>query len=229
MAEYPFTYETREERDNDGYEFFMRALTNDFAVTLFIGMCGITYHLPGQFALERELGLSSLIDAMLYAKHRIHAMLVPLISVYLSFAAIFMLAWIAMGVIVSQLIFTYIDVSTVVLLHILTGFALTGYSIFMANFFTKVQLSGTTNLLLALVLAIISQFVPWNSSVYGLLGGLFPPFAYILFVIQLARWEVQLRGMDLKTNLPYSLWGFPGYRRYYYHIALHLSGSGSML
>ncbi|KAI4190445.1 MAG: hypothetical protein LQ346_004915 [Caloplaca aetnensis] len=211
MAEYPFTYETREERDNEIHEFFMRALVNYLAVTLFIGMCGITYHLPGHFASERELGLSSLIDAMLYAQHRVHAMLVRLVSVYLSFASIYMPAWIASGVIASQLIFTHSAASIVVLFHILTGFALTGYSMFIASFFRKAQLSGTTSLLLALVLAIMSQFMPWNSSAHGLLGGLFPPFAYTSFMIQLARYENRLRAIDLSANLPYSSWGLPGY------------------
>ncbi|KAL8658095.1 MAG: hypothetical protein Q9226_001273 [Calogaya cf. arnoldii] len=221
MAEYPFTYETREERDNDVHEFFMRALTNYLAVTLFIGVCGITYHLPGHLASERELGLSSLIDAMLYAKHRVHAMLVRLVSVYLSFASTYLPAWIAMGVIVSRLIFTHTDTGIVVLFHILTGFALTGYSVFMASFFRKAQLSGTTTLLLALVLAILAQFMPWNSSACGLLSGLFPPFAYTSFMIQLARWEVQLRGMNLNANLPYSSSGFPGYL-YFVFIAIHI-------
>ena len=221
MVEYPFTYETREQRDNNVHQFFMRALTNYLAVTLFIGMCGITYHLPGHIASERELGLSSLIDTMLYAKHRVHPMLVRLVSVYLSFAAIYMPAWIAMGVIVSRLIFTHTDASIVVLFHILTGAALTGYSILMASFFRKAQLSGTTSLLLALVLAIIPQFMPWDSSAHGLLNGLFPPFAYTSFMIQLARWELQLRGIDLNTNMPYSSWGFTGYL-YFVFMAIHI-------
>ncbi|KAL8919554.1 MAG: hypothetical protein Q9208_006746 [Pyrenodesmia sp. 3 TL-2023] len=221
MAEYPFTYETREERDNEIHEFFMRALINYLAVTLFIGMCGITYHLPGHLASERELGLSSLIDAMLYAKHRVHAMLVRLVSVYLSFAFIYTLAWIALGIIVSQLIFTHSDASIVVFFHILMGLGLTGYSIFIASFFGKAQLSGTTALLLALVLAIMAQFIPWNSSAHGLLGGLFPPFAYTSFMIELARWEVQLRGIDLNVNSPDSSLGFPGYL-YFVFVTIHI-------
>ncbi|KAL9035432.1 MAG: hypothetical protein Q9180_004865, partial [Flavoplaca navasiana] len=222
MAEYPFTYETRQERDDDIHEFFMRALTNYLAVSLFIGMCGITYHLPGHFASERELGLSSLIDAMLFAKHRVHAMLVRLVSVYISFAAIYMPAWIAMGVIVSQLIFTHTDASIVVLFHILTGFALTGYSISVASCFRKAQLSGTTALLLGLVLAIMAQFMPWNDSAHGLLGALFPSFAYTSFMIQLARYEVRLRGINLNANLPYSSWGgFTGYL-YFIFMAIHI-------
>ncbi|KAI4288983.1 MAG: hypothetical protein L6R35_001753 [Caloplaca aegaea] len=221
MAEYPFTYETRQERDDEIHEFFMRALTNYLAVSLFIGMCGITYHLPGHFASERELGLSSLIDAMLYAKHRVHAMLVRLASVYISFAAIYMPAWIAMGVIVSQLIFTHTDASIVVFFHILTGFALTGYSTSVASCFRKAQLSGTTALLLGLVLAIMAQFMPWDDTAHGVLGALFPSFAYTSFIIQLAGYEVRLRGINLNANLPYSSSGFMGYF-YFVFLAIHI-------
>ena len=221
MAEYPFTYETRQERDDDIHEFFMNALTNYLAVSLFIGMCGITYHLPGHLASERELGLSSLIDAMLYAKHRVHAMLARLVSIYLSFAAIYMPAWIAMGVIVSQLIFTHTNASIVVFFHILTGFALTGYSISVGSCFRKAQLSGTTALLLGLVLAIMAQFMPWDDSAHGVLGALFPSFAYTSFMIQLARYEVQLRGINLNANMPYSSSGFTGYL-YFVFMAIHI-------
>ncbi|KAL8962590.1 MAG: hypothetical protein Q9193_001032 [Seirophora villosa] len=222
MAEYPFTYETRQERDDEIHSFFMRALTNYLAVTLFIGMCGITYHLPGHFASERELGLSSLIDAMLYAKYWVHPMLVRLVSVYLSFASIYLPAWIAMGIIVSRLIFTHTEPSIVVFFHILTGFALAGYSIFIASFFKKAQLSGTTALILGLVLAIMAQFMPWSSSAHGLLGGLFPSFAYTSFMIQLADYEVSLRGIDLDRIMRYSSSGeFPGYL-YFVFIAIHI-------
>ncbi|KAI4086325.1 MAG: hypothetical protein LQ344_007648 [Seirophora lacunosa] len=222
MAEYPFTYETRQERADDIHSFFMRALTNYLAVALFIGMCGITYHLPGHFASERELGLSSLIDAMLYAKYWVHPMLVRLVSVYLSFASIYLPAWIAMGIIVSRLIFTHTEPSIVVFFHILTGFALAGYSIFIASFFKKAQLSGTTALILGLVLAIVAQFMPWSSSAHGLLGGLFPSFAYTSFMIQLADYEVSLRGIDLDRIMRYSSSGeFPGYL-YFVFIAIHI-------
>ncbi|KAL8867657.1 MAG: hypothetical protein Q9174_005517, partial [Haloplaca sp. 1 TL-2023] len=224
MAEYPFTYETRQERDDEIHRFFMSALTNYLAVSLFIGMCGITYHLPGHVASERELGLSSLIDAMLYSRHRVHALLVRLISVYFSFASIYMPAWIALGVIVSQLIFTHTIPSIVVFFHILTGFALTGYSISIASCFRKAQLSGTTALLLGLVLAIMAQFMPWDDIAHGILGALFPSFAYTSFMIQIARSEVQLRGIDLDTERLYSSWGFQGYLYFVFmaiNIALH--------
>jgi ATP-binding cassette subfamily A (ABC1) protein 3 len=44
--EFPFTYETRQERADDIQQFFMNALNNYLAVTIFIGICGVSYHLP---------------------------------------------------------------------------------------------------------------------------------------------------------------------------------------
>ena len=94
----------------------------------------------------------------------------------------------------------------------------------MASFFRKAQLSGTATLLLALVVSIIAQFMPWNRPAFGLLSALFPPFAYTTFMIQLAGWEVQLLGANLNTS-PRSLESdFPGYLFFVFlvtHIVLY--------
>ncbi|KAI6885082.1 putative ABC transporter, partial [Hortaea werneckii] len=165
MLEQPFTSGTRQDRADEIQEFFMRALSNYLAVAMFVGICGITYHLPGHLASERELGISSLIDAMLYAKHKGYAMVARLTSIYASFTAIYLPSWMAMGAIVSELMFTRTDASVVVPFHLLAGLALTGYSIFVASFFRRAQLSGTTTLILALVLAVIAQFVPRTATI----------------------------------------------------------------
>lgn len=62
ILEQPFTYETIEDRNNEVQQVYTGALANYLAVTLFIGLCGITFHLPGYLAVERQSGLSSLID-----------------------------------------------------------------------------------------------------------------------------------------------------------------------
>lgn len=197
--EYPFTYETRQERANDIQQFFMNALNNYLAVTMFIGICGITYHLPGVVATERELGISSLIDSMLYTPHQGYAMLARLISVYLSFVVVYMPSWLAMGAIVATLMFEQTSASIIIPFHLLTGLSLTGYSLFMASLFHKAQLSGTATLLLALILAIISQFMPRTETIQAVLGCLFPPATYTFFQIEIAYVERSLRPYALRN------------------------------
>jgi len=214
--EYPFTYETRQERADDIQRFFMNALYNYLAVAMFIGICGITYQMPGHIATERELGISSLIDSMLYTSHQTYAMLARLVSVYLSFVAIYMPSWLAMGAIVATLMFEQTSTSIIVPFHLLTGLSLTGYSIFMASLFRKAQLSGTATLLLALILAIISQFIPRTEIIQGVLGCLFPPATYTFFQIEIAYMEGSLQPYQLRN--PY-VWR-TGLNGYYYFIFL---------
>ena len=197
--EYPFTYETRQERANDIQQFYMNALYNYLAVTMFIGFCGICYHLPGVVATERELGISALIDSMIYSSHQTYAMLARLVSVYISFVVIYMPSWLAMGAIVATLMFEQTPASTIVPFHLLTGLSLTGYSIFMASLFHKAQLSGTATLLLALILAIISQFIPRTEITQGVLGCLFPPATYTFFQIEISYLERSLRPYPLQN------------------------------
>lgn len=208
--EYPFTYETRQERAEDIQRFFMNALNNYLAVTMFIGICGVTYHLPGHLATERELGISDLIDSMLYTSHQGLAMLVRLASVYLSFAVIYMPSWLAMGAIVATLMFEKTSASIVVPFHLLTGLSLTGYSIFMASVFRKAQLSGTVTLLLGLIIAIASQFIPRTEIIQGVLGCLFPPATYTFFQIEIAYREGLLLPYPLRTSQIWGL-GLDGY------------------
>lgn len=216
--EYPFTYETRQDRADEIQRFFMRALGNYLAVTMFIGICGITYHLPGHLATEREIGISSLIDSMLYTSHQGLAMIARLASVYISFAMVYLPSWLAMGAIVSTLMFEQTPASIVVPFHLLTGLSLTGYAIFMASLFRRAQLSGTTTLLLALILAIISQFIPHTEIVQGVLGCLFPSAAYTFFQIEIADVEQNLQPYNLQS--PQFFWtnSLQGYTFYVFLV-----------
>lgn len=125
-------------------------------------------------------------------------MIARLVSVYVSFVLIYAPSWLGMGAIVSTLMFEQTSASIIVPFHLLTGFSLTGYSIFMASLFRKAQLSGTTTLLLGLILAIISQFIPRTEIIQGVLGCLFPPATYTFFQIEIANLEQGLRPYPLR-------------------------------
>lgn len=138
--EYPFTDQTIQDRDNEIQHFFMRTLINYLAVTLFIRICGIKYHLPGHIATERESEMSHLIDAMLPCTNKWQALTVRLASVYASFSLVYVVGWIAIGAIVSELIFDSTPHSIVIPFHLLAGFSLIGWSIAGGTLFRR-QLS----------------------------------------------------------------------------------------
>jgi ATP-binding cassette, subfamily A (ABC1), member 3 len=211
MLEYPFTHQTMQERDDEIQTFFMRALARYLAVTLFIGICGVAYHLPGHVATEREIGMSSLIDAMIPSTWSWNSLSVRLTSAYISFTAIYLLGWLAMGIIVAVLIFYHTATSIVVLFHMLAGLSLTGYAMFGASLFRKAQLSGITVLLVSLVLAILCQFMPQTTLTVAVLSVIFPPITYTSFMIYLAEWELMLRPANLMRAAPGSTTDLAGY------------------
>lgn len=211
IQEYPFTDETLQERENQIQRFYMRALARYLAVILFIGMCGITYHLPGYIASERESGMSQLIDAMLPTSNSWHGLSARLMSAAASFSVIYMLGWIAMGIVVSELIFLRTSTGVVVGFHIMMGLSLTAWSLFGGSFFRRSQLSGVSVLLISLILVIIAQFVPRTSGIILGLSVVFPPVTYQMFVVSVAGYERRLRPASLTTPLPNNAFNFPLY------------------
>jgi ABC-type multidrug transport system ATPase subunit len=211
MLEQPFTYETIQDRDNDVQQFFMRALSHYLAVTLFIAICGVTFHLPGYMAVERESGVASLVDVMSDDSRPWATLTARLASHYLSFVAMYIPGWLAIGTIVSQLIFTRTPAYVVIPFHILLGLSITGYALLAGSFFRKAQLSGITALILSLGMAVVAQFVPRNIPSVVTLGVLFPPSAYTLFAVQVAQWEETLEGAEILTSPLGSKIDIPGY------------------
>jgi len=211
MLEQPFTYETIQDREDDVQQYFMSALRHYLAVTLFIAICGIVFHLPGYIAVERESGLASLVDVMSQKRWPWTPLIARVASSYLSFALVYLPGWLAIGAVVSELIFTRTGAAIVIPFHILLGLSLAGYSLLFGSFFKKSQLSGVTALIFSLALAVVAQFAPRTRVTSIILGILFPPATYTLFAIELASSEQLLMGGQLGSAPQWSETGLPGY------------------
>ncbi|KAK5172022.1 uncharacterized protein LTR77_003659 [Saxophila tyrrhenica] len=211
MLEQPFTYETIQDRENDVQRFFMSALSDYLAVTLFIAICGIVFHLPGYLAVEREAGLANLVDVMSHDRRPWITVIARLASHYASFALIYLLGWLAIGIVVSELIFVRTAASIVIPFHLMLGLSLTGYSLLFGSFFRRAQLSGISALIVSLALAVVAQFAPRVLASTIPLGLLFPPATYTLFAIQLADSEHLLQGGQLDELQPWSSLDVRGY------------------
>ncbi|ERF69960.1 hypothetical protein EPUS_08771 [Endocarpon pusillum Z07020] len=211
MNEYPFTSQTRQERDDDIQVLYMGALIDFLAVTFFVGICGITYHLAGHMASERELGMSQLIDAMTANRHHLQTQATRLFSTHLAFDIIYLPGWIVMGLIVSIYVFPRTSSAIIIPFHVLTGISLSGYSILGGSLFRKAQLSGITITITSIVFAVIAQVAgPSTSATAAVLSFIFPPMNYTLFIIYMARWERQLQPTNLTEGAPESPWQLTG-------------------
>ncbi|KAL9084276.1 MAG: hypothetical protein Q9159_005321 [Coniocarpon cinnabarinum] len=204
---YPFTMRNQEERAANIVQLYQGTLIDVIAVAFFIAMVGVTYHLVGHVAMERELGMSQLIEAMMPNKRRWAPQVARLVAAHLSFDIMYMPGWVINGLIVAYLVFPDTDVGIIVGLHILGGLALSSWSLLFASFFRRAQLSGITTTIVSLVLAIIAQIPLGKNGSTGavaILGLLFTPMNYTFFLIYVAGFQEQSIPTRLNDSTPAS-------------------------
>lgn len=217
MLEQPFTYQTIQDRQDDVQRYYTTALGNYLAVTFFVAVCGITFHLPGYMAVERESGISSLVDVMSHDSRPWITLTARLASTYLAFFLIYLPGLIGVGAVVSTTVFVRTPASIILPFHILLGISLIAFSSFLAAFFKRSQLSGITALILSLLSAVLVQFIPRTPVAVGVVSAIFPPATYTAFVIQLADFETLLRPANLSQHPVWTSIGLPGY---FYYLVL---------
>ncbi|KAF3911216.1 hypothetical protein ABW20_dc0102971 [Dactylellina cionopaga] len=185
---------------------YMGALIDVLAVAFAIGMVGVSYHLTGLLAAEREIGISQLIDSMggrQWAR---------LLSHHLAFSLIYLPGWIMISLAFAFAVFQQTNVGIVLIFHILTGLAFSSLSLLGGSFFRKAQLSGITLVIGSLLLAIVAQVISKNMSTgaAAILGLLFTPMTYVYCMILMAHWERENLGTNLIQRAPTINHALPG-------------------
>ncbi|KAL1584667.1 hypothetical protein WHR41_06936 [Cladosporium halotolerans] len=209
---FPYTSKSNEERDANITRLYMDSIINILGLAYFIGFVGVAYQLTGQLASERELGMSQLIEAMMPNKRRWEPQAARILSTHFAFSVIYFPSWVIGAAIVTTLNYPDSPAGVLVGYYIMAGLALTSFSIAFASLFRKAQLSGITVTIVSIILAIIIQVVPPNSSgaVY-IVSLLFPPMNFTLFTIYMAYWQQEEVPVDLSQGPPGAPWDVPGY------------------
>lgn len=207
MAEIAFTSATQAQRKSEATRFHYRAITNSLGAAFLLSMLGITYHLAGFVATERETGMSLLIDSMARVDKRWKASVARTIANHISFSAVYAPGWMVCGIIMHFLVYTNTHLGILLIMQLLSGLAMASMAVFFASLLTRTQLSGVITILAALVLGILTQ-VAWKvgSRIMLPLSTLFAPCGYVYFVVLMARFEL----CSLPTNLlsaPPDSWG----------------------
>ena len=209
--EYPFTSLTMQQREDQIRTRYMGAIIDVLGVAIFIGVVGVTYQLTGLVAMERELGMSQLIDCMMPNALRWQPQAARLIAAHVALDIIYGPGWIIAGIILKFGVYSKTSAGITVVYHILAGLALSSFSIFGASFFKRAQLSGITAVIVCLLLGVIAQMVPIETNgAVAVLSLLFPPMNYVFFSVFMARWERQNLGTNLVRSAPESPWSIPG-------------------
>ncbi|PQE22561.1 abc transporter protein [Rutstroemia sp. NJR-2017a BVV2] len=211
VYEYPYTSMTQEQRRTQIRVNYQGAIINILGIAFLIGMVGVTYHLTGFIASERELGMSQLLEAMMPNLRRWEPQVARILSYHLAFDLIYAPGWIIMAVVLGVGVFAQTSMAIVIIYHLLAGLSLTSFSILGASFFKKAQLSGITLAIVTLLLGVISQVVGITTTgAVAILSLLFVPCNYVFFIIFMARYERQNLATDLVRAAPDNPWSLPG-------------------
>ncbi|KAH7336665.1 hypothetical protein BKA65DRAFT_432400 [Rhexocercosporidium sp. MPI-PUGE-AT-0058] len=211
VLEYPYTSISQKQRETNIRVNYQSGIINILAVAFLIGMVGITYHLTGFIASERELGMSQLIEAMMPNLKRWQPQVARIISYHLAFDIIYLPGWVVMPIVLGVGVFAETSMGIVIIYHVLAGLSLASFSILGASFFKKAQLSGISMALITLLLGVLVQVLKFeDSGSVALLGLLFVPCNYIFFLTIVARYERQEMATDLLKAAPRNPWTLPG-------------------
>lgn len=183
-------------------EAYLRGMARYIYPGIFIGMIGIMYHLPGLFVAEREIGITSLLDAHGCTK------IARYLSWHISMSTLYLPGWIISSIFFAIQLFHNTNAAIVLFWQILGGLSLTSYAIFLSAFFKRAQLASVTCSTLSMVLVTVMVIVTfgsgWSDSspvIFIGLSAVFPPINYISFFSSLAGWESGSHGMDLIQTL----------------------------
>ncbi|OBR10449.1 ABC transporter [Colletotrichum higginsianum IMI 349063] len=209
--EWGFTDETEDERQASARRRYQQTIIDYLGVSFVLALIGMSYHLPGHIATERERGLSQLIDSMMSTRHEWEAQAVRMVANLYSFFAVYVPGWIAASVIARSMIWRETNIGVVIVFFVLGGLALTSQAVLGASFFKKAQLSGVVNSLVYVLLGVLAQALPDpGTGAVTALSLLFMPCSFVFFIKSMARFEAEGQPMDLLRAPPNSASALPG-------------------
>lgn len=192
-----FTKTSNQERQDNIRHFFQKAAVDAIGVAFYLSVVGVIYQLCGFMAMEREQGISILIEAM--GGHKA----ARLLSYHLAFDLLWLPGYIVEAAIFKAGIMTETSFAIMVIFYILNGLASASFALFGAAFFRRAQLSGISVTLVVLILGIASQVTIKSSlGVQYFLAFLSPSSAYVTFLAIVSRFEHNKMGASLTAVPP---------------------------
>jgi ATP-binding cassette subfamily A (ABC1) protein 3 len=161
----------------------------------------IVYHMTSFVARERELGMSGLIDTMISGGSSVRGSLVRQIATYLSFTAIYLPSWLAVGIVVSVVIFPVESRGLPTGFFVLAGLSFTSFSLFGASFFKKAQLSGSILAVIIIVGAILPVVLGGQTkTISAVLSVLFPSSNLSYFITAIGKFEAANKRVSMTKS-----------------------------
>jgi len=175
----------------------MTAVTQYIGIAVFLGHVGIIYHETGFQALERERGISTLLESMGVSKSA------RILSYFLSFSWVYLGGWIIMGLTIARGVFATTNTGIILIWYILTGLSCASFSIFASSFFKKTQLSGISTTLVSIVIGVVAQVCYKSSSgAVAILSLICPSSNFVLMAVIFGRFEKKGQAASLTKSPP---------------------------
>ncbi len=169
-----------------------------FGALFVFTLVDIVYHMTAFVTKERELGMTGLIDTMISGGSSTRGRVVRQISTYVSFVAVYFPSWLAVGIVISVVMFPQHSRGLPVGFLILSGLSFASYSLLGASFFKKAQMSGAIMAVIIVVGAILPVVIfNQTKATCAILSILFPSSNLSYFLTGIALFEFENKRVDL--------------------------------
>ncbi|KAF1844873.1 P-loop containing nucleoside triphosphate hydrolase protein [Cucurbitaria berberidis CBS 394.84] len=196
-----FTDQDQEFLDKSRTSNYLSLAIEAFGPVFAFTLISIVYHITSFVAHERELGMSGLIDTMISGGSSIRGRLVRQIATYISFAMVYFPSWLAVGIVISVVVFPVHSGSLPVGFLILSGMSFTSFSLFGASFFKKAQLSGSIMVVITVVGAILPVVLSTQTkATRAVISIIFPSANLTYFLTSIATFEALDKRVDMKLT-----------------------------
>lgn len=119
-------------------------------------------------------------------------------AAYISFTIVYFPSWLAVGIVISAIVYPNFSKNIAVGFVILSGLAFTGFALFGASFFRKAQLSGSIMVVITLVFAILPAVLSdQTQTVCGILSFLIPSANFTYFITGVATFEAAGKPVEM--------------------------------
>jgi ATP-binding cassette subfamily A (ABC1) protein 3 len=211
VDEYPYASKTQSQFKESIRLTLQKTIINVIACVFFLAFGGVVYQLVGLMAMERELGMSQLIESMMPNTRHWEPQAARIISFFTAFSIVYFPGYLVIGLVLKFGLYDKTSAGIVVIFFILAGLATTSFSIFGGSFFKKAQMSGVATIIVGVGLAIIAQVVSKSStSTINVLSLLFTPMTIVYFIIFMSRYESEKLATNILKAAPFSPWKVPG-------------------
>ncbi|KAF6766833.1 ABC transporter-like protein [Kalmanozyma brasiliensis GHG001] len=182
--EQPYSAQTNAEQSETQRTGFLNGVDQLSVLAFFIGMLGIVWHLPSSVSEERGSGMTALLTTMGCGQ------LPRLLSWLCGPGAAYLPAWFVMGGVLSATLWTTSNKALCIFAHVLPGLAMASWSLFVATFFARANVSSIITTAIAILFAIVALITKQIGEGGGIIIGLlFPSASFVYEFIAISAYE----------------------------------------